>query len=77
MGGGFTGKICLVSSGEISRVSSFIKGNLRISTGYNGDRFFAGFTYILDMTLPQPNGESDIMVNSFSGFFDFFAGYRI
>ncbi len=59
------------------KLEAFLKTNLRLALGYNGDSFFYGLAGVLDISASQGFIKTSISVGVYRGYFEAFAGYRI
>ncbi len=62
--------------GEKSKLEAFLKTNLRLAVGYNGDSFFYGLAGVLDISASQGFNKTSISVGLYRGYCETFAGYR-
>ncbi len=63
--------------GKKNKLEAFLKTNMRLSLGYNGDSFFYGLAGVLDISASQGFNKTSISVGVYRGYFEAFAGYRI
>lgn len=63
--------------GKKNKLEAFLKTNLRLALGYNGDSFFYGLAGVLDISASQGFIRTSISVGIYRGYFEAFAGYRI